>query len=140
MASGTSKPRVVEDVVEEATAEAPASIYDEITVETKAGTFRFREVDGATYDKSVELATTKHEDGRETTNMVQLLRWLTEKSSVDKNFDMDALQALPFKQREKVLGEVNLLYFPDNAEELARQLRMRGYKVEAPPKDDSGND
>lgn len=128
-----------EDKVAEVAAE-PTSVYDVIEVETKAaGTLRFREVDGATYDKCVELSTTKHEDGRETTNMVQLLRWLTEKSSMDKNFDMDALQALPFKQREKVLSEVNLLYFPDNAEEYVRQLRMRGYTVTEPPKDDSGN-
>lgn len=138
MARGATAP--AEDKVEAAEPEE-TSVFDIITVETKAaGSLRFREVDGGTYDKCVELSTTTHEDGRETTNMVQLLRWLTEKSSMDKNFDMDALQALPFKQREKVLSEVNLLYFPDNAEELARQLRMRGYTVTAPPKEDSGND
>lgn len=125
----------------EDTTDSAQSIWDETTVETKAGTYTFREVDGATYDKCVKLST-KTEEGRETTDMVMLLRWLTEKSSVDKNFDMEALNALPFSAREKVLTEVNLLYFPDSAEELARQLRMRGWKV-TPPKaekdDDSGN-
>jgi hypothetical protein len=124
-----------------AAAEAPEdeakSVFDLITVETKAGTFEFKEIDGETYDKCVELSTkTKTIGGeeRETTDMVLLLRWLAAKSAATKGFDMEKLNKLPFSARQQVLTAVNGLYFPDSVEDLVLQLRMRGYTVTPPPK------
>jgi hypothetical protein len=108
----------------------PQSIFDTITVSTRAGDFMFREIDGEAYDKCVDLSTdaeTKRVD------MIQLLRWLTAKSAVGDNaLDPGKLQKLPYKAREKVLSEVNQLYFPDVTEEIVDRLRALGYTVEAP--------
>ena len=122
--------------------EEPQSIFDRIKVETKAGVFEFEEIDGETYDKCVALATQKKDIGgeeREVTDMVMLLRWLAEKSSRTEGFDLVKLNKLPFHARQKVLTEVNRLYFPDELEDLARQLRFAGWTVTPPKKDDSGN-
>jgi hypothetical protein len=132
MASGAAAKAVPQIEPEE------SGIYESIAVETKAGTFRFREVDGTTYDKCVELATKENDDKQQVTDMVALLRWLTSKSSLDE-MDIEKLNSLPFSAREKVLTEVNRMYFPEGSEDLARLLRARGWTVTAPPKDDSGN-
>lgn len=119
--------------------EAPEerSPFDQIEVETKAGTFAFREMDGEQYDKCVELSTdpeTKRVD------MIQLLRWLTVKSAAGDNaLTADRLNKLPYKARNRVLAEVNDLYFPDETRDLADRLRSMGYTVTAPDEDDSPN-
>lgn len=119
---------------EEAT---PTSIFDTITVSTKAGDFKFRELDGDAYDEVVKLATDE-ESGR--VDMIQLLRWLTTESSADgKVGDPKKLNKLPYKVRNQVLAEVNELYFPDDTEELARRLRSLGWTVEAPEGSDNPN-
>jgi hypothetical protein len=120
----------------------PESPFDKITVETKAGTFEFREVDGETYDKCVEMATKTKEvagEEREITDMVMLLRVLADKSSVTDGLTIEKINKLPFSARQKVLVEVNKLYFPDDSESLARELRLRGWTVTAPKKDESPN-
>lgn len=128
---------------EEPQPEEPQSIWEEVTVETKAGPFTFREVDGETYDKCVELSSKMKTIGgeeREVTDMVMLLRWLAEKSATEKGVDIERINKLPFHARQKVLTAVNELYFPDSVDELVRQLRMRGYTVTPPAAEtDSGN-
>ncbi len=138
MAAGSAAAKKLDDEP----AEEPKSIFDTIKVETKAGTFEFREIDGETYDKCVEMSTkqkTINGEDRDVTDMVMLLRWLAGKSSTDKNFGIEEINKLPFSARQKVLTEVNRLYFPDELEDLARQLRFAGWTVTPPKKDDSGN-
>jgi len=140
MASGTTqKPKAVPDEEPETEPVEQRSPFDETHVETKAGTFNFRELDGESYDECVEAATTKHEDGRETTNMITLLRILADRSCIDKGVGIDQINKLPMKIRNKVLSAVNTMYFPDELEEFARQLRLAGWTVTAPPKDETGN-
>jgi hypothetical protein len=108
----------------------PQSIFDTITVSTRAGDYSFREIDGETYDKCVELSTN---DETKRVDMVQLLRWLTAKSAVGDNaLDPAGLQKLPYKARERILSAVNELYFPDVTEEIVERLRNLGYTVESP--------
>jgi hypothetical protein len=86
-----------------------SQFFNEVTVHTRVGEFAFREIDGATYDECVALST--DETGQ--TDMVELLRWLTVRSSADgKLADPAQLHRLPYSVRNQILIEVNELYFP----------------------------
>lgn len=136
--AGRSAAAEKEDVPAVAQAE-PQSIFDTIAIETKAGTFEFREIDGETYDKCVELST-KGEPDAERVDMVMLLRWLAAKSAVGANaLTLEGLNKLSYKIRNRVLSEVNSLYFPDDMSDMANQLARAGWTVTPPKKDDSPN-
>lgn len=116
--------------------EAPRSIFEEISVRTKAGDFKFRELDGDAYDDAVELA---RDSESKRVDMVQLLRWLAIESSVDGKADAKKLNKLPYRVRNKILAEVNELYFPDETSELVDRLESLGYTVTSPEGTDSPN-
>lgn len=123
--------------IEETDQEEPRSIFDTIDVTTKAGVFKFREMDGDKYDEVVELARdaeTKRVD------MVQLLRWLAVESSADGRVkDAGHLNKLPYSVRNKILAQVNDFYFPDETGDLVERLQSLGYTVESPEGTDSPN-
>lgn len=140
MAAGSAVKRAKDETKVEP--EASTSIFEHITVETKAGTYEFEELDGEAYDRCVDLATkvkTINGEEREVTDMVMLLRWLATKSSRTEGFGIEQINKLPFSARQKVLTSINRLYFPDELEDLARQLRFAGWTVTPPKVDDSGN-
>lgn len=110
---------------------AEASPFDEITVETRSGTFRFRELNGEDYDKCVKLSTDEKSD---LIDSVMLLRWMAIKSSIEPELSAEKLGKLPMKVRSEVLSRVNELHFPDgpDLERAADELRRAGWTVSAP--------